>query len=113
MQEKIRKWKELQMEALELRNREQDLVEQIGKVKRKYIIEIWTAVDDKGKPLYKNETLREQELYARLEADQEYQEARQKLTQVQNERKEKEIEAKALEWEIKWLTEQAKAENKG
>lgn len=102
MEKEINKWKELVLEALELRSREQELVEKIGKIKRQYIIEIWSAVDDKGKALYKNETLREQELYTRLDADKEYQEARQKLTETQQERKEKEVEAKALEYTIKW-----------
>lgn len=99
----INKWKNLSLEIVSLREKEISLIETLGKMKAGIIFEISIEKDDNGKTKFKNETMREAELYKRLDKDAEYQLKKAELQNMIARRKKTEIEAVATEYTIKAL----------
>ncbi|MBW2675918.1 MAG: hypothetical protein JRD89_21385 [Deltaproteobacteria bacterium] len=59
-------------------------------------LRIWSEIDESGKRIYSNERVREAELHLRLYEDQEYQELRERLQEVEDEHNDLLIELQRL-----------------
>ena len=64
---------------------QQQIRDKINIIRAKLIIDIGTAKDDRGKPVYSNEQLRNAALILRLDENGEYQQLKERLRELNNE----------------------------
>ena len=75
---------------------QQPIRDKISVIRAKLIIDIGTAKDDRGKPVYSNEQLRNAALTLELDENEEYQRLKERLRELNNEDQELVIEYNRL-----------------
>lgn len=76
---------DLSKERQTIHKKQQQIRDKINVIRAKLIIDIGTARDDRGKPVYSNEHLRNAALTLRLDENEEYQRLKERLREFNNE----------------------------